>query len=88
MLGALKVVVEHDAPVEPSGVGVRSCHYEHMSDILLLGLSSLSIPHRESFEMINAIETDKFGVYQYGDVRGLFNVPNQVFRHCISTLCQ
>src|SRR5947209_17868782 len=55
-----------------------------MSNILLLGLSSLSIPYRDSFEMINAIEADKFGMYQYGDVRGLFNAPNQVFRHCVN----
>jgi hypothetical protein len=55
-----------------------------MSDVLLLGLSSLGIPYRDSFEMINAFEADKFRVCQYGDVRGFFNATNEVFRHCVN----
>ena len=77
-------VVEYDATAEPTGVGIRSCHYEHVGDILLLDFAGLSVPPSNPFEMVDAFKADNFRVCQQADVRGLFDSTNEVFRHCVS----
>src|SRR5215469_7882647 len=72
-------VVEHDATIEPAGVGVRSGHYEHVSDVLLLAFAGLAIPPRDPFEMLDAFQADNFHVCQQADVRRLFNATNEIF---------
>src|SRR5262249_19078918 len=76
--------VEHDATLQPAGVGVRARHYEHMSDVLVLTLAGCVIPPRGPLHMVDAFEADKFRVSQQADVRRLFNATNEVFRHCVS----
>src|SRR5215831_15939673 len=77
-------VIERDATIEPAGVGVRSGHYEHVSDVLLLGFAGFAIPPRDPFEMVDAFEADNFRACQQADVRRLFNATNEIFRHCVS----
>src|SRR5215471_1673977 len=77
-------VVEHDATFEPAGVGVRSCHYEHVGDVLFLGFAGFAIAPRDPFEMVDTYEADDFRVYEQADVRRLFNPTNEILRHCFS----
>src|SRR5262249_7387571 len=77
-------VVEHDTILEPAGVGVRSGHYEQVSDVFLLGFAGLSIAPRDPFEIVDASEADDFRVYEQADVRRLFNATNEILRHCVS----
>lgn len=76
-------VVEHDATLEPGGVGVRSCHYEHVSDVLLLGFAGFGIPPRNPFEMVDAYEADDFRMSEQADFRRLFNTANEILRRCV-----
>src|SRR5260370_15049624 len=75
-------VVEYDATAEAAGVGIRSCHYEHVGDILFLDFSGLSVPPRNPFVMVDPFKADNFCVCQQADVRGLFDSTNELFRQC------
>src|SRR5579863_1541051 len=73
--------IEHDAAAEPVCIRVRSSHDKYVSNALVLGFAGLIVSPRDSFQVAVAFEIDKLCMCEQGDIGGLFDTTDQVFRH-------
>ena len=73
--------VEHDAAAQPVCIRVGSGHDKYVSNALIFGFIGLIVSPRDSFQVVVAFEIDKLCMCEQGDVGGLFDTTDQVFRH-------
>src|ERR1700722_5016571 len=73
--------VEHDAAAQPVCSRVGSRHDKHVSNALRFGFIGLIVSPGDPFQVVVAFKIDKLSMGEKGDVGGLFDTTDQVFRH-------
>src|SRR5690348_428963 len=73
--------IEHDAAAEPLCIRVGSSHDKYVSNALVLGFTGLIVSPRDSFQVAVAFEIGNLCMCEQGDIGGLFDTTDQIFRH-------